>query len=42
MVARPGAGARCWEGAVGRERLYRAAVAIAEDWYARRVPVRMM
>ena len=26
---------------MGRERLYRAAVAIAEDWYARRVPVRM-
>ena len=42
VVARPGAGERCWSGAVGRERLYRAAVAIAEDWYARRVPVRMM
>ena len=42
VVARPGAGVRCWAGAVGRERLYRAAVAIAEDWYARRVPVRMM
>ena len=42
MVARPGAGVRCWAGAVGQERLYRAAVAIAEDWYARRVPVRMM
>ena len=42
VVARPGAGVRCWEGAVGRERLYRAAVAIAEDWYARRVPVRKM
>ena len=42
VVARPGAGVRCSEGAMGRERLYRAAVAIAEDWYARRVPVRMM
>ena len=42
VVARPGAGVRCWEGAVGRERLYRAAVTIAQDWYARRVPVRMM
>ena len=42
VVARPGAVVRCWEGAVGRERLYRAAVTIAEDWYARRVPVRMM
>ena len=42
VVARPGAGVRCWEGAVGCERLYRAAVAIVEDWYARRVPVRMM
>ena len=42
VVARTGAGVRCWEGAVGRERLYRAAVTIAEDWYARRVPVRMM
>ena len=31
LVARPGVGVRCWEGAVGRERLYRAAVAIAED-----------
>ena len=42
VVGRPGAGVLCWEGAVGRERLYRAAVAIAEDWYAGQVPVRMM
>ena len=34
LVVRPGEGVRCWEGAVGRERLYRVAVAIAEDWYA--------
>ena len=42
LVVRPGEGVRCWDGTVGRERLYRAVVTIAEDWYARRVPVRMM
>ena len=41
-VVRPGEGVRCWDGAVGRERLYRAVVTIAEDWYVRRVPVQML
>ena len=33
LVVRPGEGVRCWDWAVGRERLYHAVVAIAEDWY---------
>ena len=32
VVARPGAGVRCWAGAVGRERLYRAAVALLSGY----------
>ena len=42
LVVRPGEGVRCWDGAVGRERLYRAVVTITEDWYTRLVPVQMM
>ena len=34
LVVRLGEGLRCWDGAVGQDRLYRATVAIAEDWYA--------